>query len=98
MPRRNRITRIQVLGPTRSSKPHPRAPPPDPRLKPRPVFVASGGVKTRMFATEICGCGEVWKVMRNAPITSDVRSHLGVCICRKVVGFLCVAAIGLLLF
>jgi len=28
----------------RSSKPHPRAPNPDPRLKPGPVFVASGGV------------------------------------------------------
>ena len=34
----------RAYAPTRSSKAHPRAPPPDPRLKPGPVFVASGGV------------------------------------------------------
>jgi len=31
---------------------HPRAPPPDPRLKPGPVFVASGGVKKNPDAHE----------------------------------------------
>jgi len=36
----------QDLASTRPSKPHPQAPPPDPRLKPGPVFVASGGVIT----------------------------------------------------
>jgi len=36
---------VRTYAPTRSSEPHPRAPPPDPRLKPGPVFVASGGVK-----------------------------------------------------
>ena len=36
---------VSAYAPTHSSKPQPRAPPPDPRLKPRPVFVASGGVK-----------------------------------------------------
>ena len=35
---------VRAYASTRSSKPHPRAPPPDPRLKPGPVFVASGGV------------------------------------------------------
>ena len=35
---------VRALAPARSSKSHPRAPPPDPRLKPGPVFVASGGV------------------------------------------------------
>ena len=33
-----------LYAPTRSSKSPPRAPPPDPRLKPGPVFVASGGI------------------------------------------------------
>ena len=33
-----------VYAPNRSSKPHPQAQPPETRLKPRPVFVASGGV------------------------------------------------------
>ena len=37
---------VRANAPTRSSKPHPRAPPPDPRLKLGPVFVASGGVIT----------------------------------------------------
>ena len=32
-----------------SSKPQPRAPPPDPRLKPGHVFVAPGGVKRRSY-------------------------------------------------
>ena len=41
---------VRAYAPTRSSKSHPRAPPPDPRLKPGPVFVASGGVIT-------VGCG-----------------------------------------
>ena len=35
--------------PARSSKPQPRAPPPDPRLKPGFVFVASVGVKTEQL-------------------------------------------------
>ena len=35
---------VRAYASTHSSKPHPRAPPPDPRLNPRPVFVASGGV------------------------------------------------------
>ena len=35
---------VRAYAPTRSSKPHLRAPPPGPRLKPGPVFVASGGV------------------------------------------------------
>ena len=35
---------VRAYAPTRSSKPHPRAPPPDPRLKLGPVFVASGVV------------------------------------------------------
>ena len=35
---------MYAYAPARSSKPHPRAPPPDPRSKPGPVFVASGGV------------------------------------------------------
>ena len=34
------------LAPTRSSKPRPWAPPPNPRLKPGPVFVASGDLIT----------------------------------------------------
>ena len=34
----------RACAPTRSSKSHPRAPPPDPRLKPGPAFVTSGGV------------------------------------------------------
>ena len=38
------LTPERACAPTRSSKPHPRAPPPDPRLKPGPVFVTSGGV------------------------------------------------------
>ena len=36
---------VRACTPTRSSKPHPRAPPPDPRLAPGPVFATSGGVK-----------------------------------------------------
>ena len=35
---------VRAYAPARSSKPHPWAPPPDPRLKSGPVFVASGGV------------------------------------------------------
>ena len=35
---------VCAYAPARSSKPHPRAPLPDPRFKPGPVFVASGGV------------------------------------------------------
>jgi len=36
---------VRAYAPARSSKSHPRAPHPDPRLKPEPVFIASGGVK-----------------------------------------------------
>ena len=39
-------------------------------------------IETHMSAAEICG--EVWKVMRNAPTTSDVRSHLDVGVCSFV--------------
>jgi len=41
---RKRPPFVRAYAPTRSSKPHPRAPPLDPRLKPGPVFVTSGGV------------------------------------------------------
>jgi len=37
-------TSVRAYAPARYSKPQPRAPSPDPRLKPGPVFVASGGV------------------------------------------------------
>jgi len=37
-----------VVVPARSSKPHPRAPPPDPRLKPGPVIVTFVGVITQI--------------------------------------------------
>ena len=37
---------VRAYAPTRSSTPHPRAPIPDPRLKPGPVFAASGVVNT----------------------------------------------------
>ena len=41
---------VRAYAPTRSSKSHPWAPPPDPPLKPGPVFVASGGVTTSQWA------------------------------------------------
>ena len=44
---------VRAYAPTRSSKPHPRAPPPDPRLKLGPVFVTSGGVRTLHAAGSI---------------------------------------------
>ena len=37
---------VRAYAPSRSSKSRPRAPPPDPRLKPGPLFVASRGVST----------------------------------------------------
>ena len=37
---------VRAYAPTRSSKPHPRVPPPVPRFKPGPMLVASGGVMT----------------------------------------------------
>jgi len=54
---------VRAYTPTRSSKPHPWAPPPDPRLKPGPVFVASGGVKIarRWFGVFPSGYSEVPK-------------------------------------
>ena len=40
---RKRPPSVRAYAPTRSSKSHPQAPPPDPRLKPGPAFIASGG-------------------------------------------------------
>ena len=42
---RKRPPSVRAYAPTRFTKPHPRAPPPEPRLKPGPVLVASGGLK-----------------------------------------------------
>ena len=51
---------VRAYAPSRFSKPRPRAPPPDPLLKPGPVFVASGGVITgapkTANATELSSC------------------------------------------
>ena len=41
---RKRLSPYAHMPPARSSNSHPRAPPPNPRLKPGPVFVASGAV------------------------------------------------------
>ena len=43
---------VRAYAPTRSSMPHPRAPPPDPRLTPGPVFVVSGGVISKASARD----------------------------------------------
>jgi len=57
---------VRAYAPTRSSKSHPRAPPPDPRLKPGPVFVASGGVIT-------VGCGVLRCVAVRVAVRGVVR-------------------------
>ena len=59
----------RACAPTRSSKPHPRAPPPDPRLKPGPVFVTSGSsYKTPQHAR---GCEQL--IIRGPTGLSSVR-------------------------
>ena len=49
---RKRPPSVRAYAPTRSSKPHSRAPPPDSWLKLGPVLVASGGVITIPDGTE----------------------------------------------
>ena len=55
-----KVPYVRAYAPTRSSKPQPRAPPLDPRLKPGPVFVASGGVIITQGDSAqlgaLCGC------------------------------------------
>jgi len=50
---RKRPPFVRAYAPTHFSKPHPRAPPPDPRLTPGPVFLDSGDVTRNSSGQEL---------------------------------------------
>jgi len=75
---------VCAYAPTRSSKPHPWAPPPDPRFKPGPVVVASGGVNKKIIFhlptrhVSTTGSENMFSRGKNRTMHEPSRSHRAV--------------------